>query len=152
MLTITKGENAVIRRNLLQANGSTALNVGSLYSIIARLKTKSTTYLELTYPHANLRIGQNAAQIEFEIVESISDTLPTQALILEFEMKMVDPDFGTDIHQINIHQEIISIQLAATDSSSVDTATIIAQLSTQPWRFDSTILDFSSTLITFDAG
>lgn len=105
MLTLTKGENAIIRRNLLDAEGNPLL-LSSLQSITLRLRTiKSAVFLEYTYPSTNLRQGTTTSQLEFELIVSVSSGLPAGYITLEIELQKTDSDFQTDLYQTDILQE-----------------------------------------------
>lgn len=71
MKRIAQGENALIRRNLLKADG-TALLLSSLTTLTAQVIQKGIVIETLTYPSTRLRQGGTTSQAELEINTTVS--------------------------------------------------------------------------------
>lgn len=72
MKRIAQGENALIRRNLLKADG-TALLLSSLTLFTAEIIQKGIVIETNTYPEDKLRQGSTTSQAELEVTTDISD-------------------------------------------------------------------------------
>lgn len=71
MKRIAQGENAIVRRNLLKADG-TALLLSTLTLLRAEIIQSGTVIETNTYPSAKLRQGGSTSQAELEVTTDIS--------------------------------------------------------------------------------
>jgi hypothetical protein len=72
MKRIAKGENAIVRRNLLKADG-TPLLLSTLSTLTAEIIQSGLILETNTYPSAKLRQGGSTSQAELEVTTNISD-------------------------------------------------------------------------------
>ena len=97
MTTILKGENILVRRNLLQADGTTPLLVSSLTlakATIIQFGTPLQTYTLNT--NAELRQGTTTSQLELEIKKTLSATFAKGDIIIEWEIEINIAEFDVD--------------------------------------------------------
>lgn len=71
MKIIARGENALIRRNLEQVDG-TDLLISTLTTLSVEIIQFGNVIETITYPHNKLRIGSSDSQAELEITTDIS--------------------------------------------------------------------------------
>lgn len=106
---IIRGENAIIQRDLKQQDGITDLPLASFSNLIVRLKAGTSTIKAYRYPSDVLRDGDTPSQLELEITEDISSTLPEGTITMEIAGTIVNAAFLVDSGQTDIYREEILV-------------------------------------------
>lgn len=112
--SIKRGENLLIRKNLLQADGSPLL-LADLAGAVVHLKhtVKSKQIILKTYEYGSdpeLRAGTTTSQLEFELPMVTSAELPLGSIIAEFVLDVNDVNFHVDSASRNIiRQDTIAV-------------------------------------------
>lgn len=102
MPTIVKGENALIRRNLLAVNGTTPVLLSSLVYLSAQIKQFGVIMAEyIMLPvqvpaHPEIREGLTDSQVEIEITKTLSDRFKEGSVTMKLFMEQADVEFDTD--------------------------------------------------------
>jgi hypothetical protein len=99
-----KGANDRIIKRLKDANDADL----PISTIEAKVKLNGVEYVLGVNPE--LRQGSVANELEFEITENISKTLPLGRLIVEFEIRVPNAEFEVDLIQIDIFRVQIIIE------------------------------------------
>lgn len=98
--TIKRGENVLIRRNLFQSDGSTALQLTDCDLITLELIQNGTVLKTwnktLTVYDTGFRQGTSSSQIEAELTIDESNSLPTGSIDAHWTFEVVDSDFIID--------------------------------------------------------
>jgi hypothetical protein len=96
-VTLLKGENKIIRRNLFQSDGTTPLNVSSLSLAKVTLIQNGTTIVTYTYgTNPELRLGTAANQLELELKKTVTAALLKGSVIIEWEFEIASTEFVVD--------------------------------------------------------
>lgn len=102
MAILKKGENALIRRNLLAVNGTTPILLSSLVFLHAHIIQYGRLFATFTYlptpsPVQNeIRQGESTSQIEVEITKELSLLFREGAVTMKLIMEQTDASFETD--------------------------------------------------------
>jgi hypothetical protein len=106
---ITTGENAIIRRNLLKADG-TVLLLSSLTSLTAEIMQNGVVIESLSYPVAKLRQGASTSQIELEINTTTSAKFKKGRVNVRWTIVASSAVFTSEGSQKNIKsQEVLDV-------------------------------------------
>lgn len=96
-LTISKGENVLIRRNLFQQDGTTPLLISSL--AVCKVTLKQTGASDIVYTvgtNPEIREGESTSQVELEIKKTVSAAMVKGEVTAEWEFELTDADFAVD--------------------------------------------------------
>jgi hypothetical protein len=96
-LSISKGENVLIRRNLYQSDGTTPLLISTLALCKVTLKQSGAAdivYIEGTNPE--LREGTATNQVELEIKKAVSAAMAVGEVNAEWQFEVTDATFTVD--------------------------------------------------------
>ena len=110
MKVIQKGENVIIRRNLLKADES-ALLLADITSLTVDIKQGGDVIDTLTYPGAYIRQGESTSQVEIEISTTNSNKFKAGKVSLRYTIIANNADFSGEGTQKDIIQEdVLSVQ------------------------------------------
>lgn len=113
MPTIKRGENTIIRKNLLDSDGETPLVISSLATISAQIKQYGyvlAEYVLLPTPNpvqGQIRVGATTNQLEVEIVEALSETFKEGSVTMKILMRKADAQFIVDTKWRDLDDEEI---------------------------------------------
>lgn len=96
-LSISKGENVLIRRNLYQSDGTTPLLISSL--ALCKVTLKQTGEADIVYTEgtdAELREGTATNQVELEVKKTVSAAMVKGEVTAEWEFEVTDATFTVD--------------------------------------------------------
>jgi hypothetical protein len=109
-VTVTKGENLLIRKTLLKADG-TAL----LYTDLSNSDTKINVYFQksliISYSKGTsteIRQGTTTSQLEFELTKAFTSTLLGE-YVIEYIFQVANTDFDVDLVQVNISSQELEV-------------------------------------------
>jgi hypothetical protein len=117
MPTIIRGENALIRRNLLASNGTTPVLLSSLVYLSAQIKQFGIVMAEYIMTpeqdpiHAEIREGLIPSQVEVEITKTLSDRFKEGPVTMKLSMEQADAEFDEDQELRDIDEfEIFTVE------------------------------------------
>lgn len=111
-VTLARGENAILKRNLLQSDGTT-LTVASVTSIAVNLThsgylVKSYTYSPTTT--SAFRSGDNGGQVLLEITPTVSASMPVGKIVAEYVVTVPDAAFLDGSSQVDrIYEHVLTM-------------------------------------------
>lgn len=115
MLTISKGESRIFRRNLYQPDKTTAISLSSCNLVQVKLRQAGVTlvtYIKGT--DTQLREGSASTnQIELEVTSTLSATFAKGYIEAEWTVKLADSNFSVD--GFNNQQWVENILNVTTD-------------------------------------
>lgn len=103
MKRIAQGENALIRRNLLKADG-TALLLSTLTLLKAEILQNGSVIETLTYPVAKLRQGATTSQAELEVNTTVSASFKKGRVAIRWTIQATSAIFSAE----GIQKDIIT--------------------------------------------
>lgn len=117
MPTIVRGENAIIRRNLLASNGSTPVLLSSLVYLSAQIRQYGVIMAEYIMTpiqdpvHPEIRQGIITSQVEVEITKTLSDRFKEGPVTMKLFMEQADAEFDEDQELRDIDEfEIFTVE------------------------------------------
>ena len=104
MRVINKGENVIIRRNLLKADGSNLL-LSETTSLTVDVIQNGYVIESYTYPSTYLRQGESTNQMELEISTTISNQFKKDKVSLKYTLIFANAEFSGEGVQKDIIEE-----------------------------------------------
>lgn len=104
MRVIQKGENVIIRRNLLKADGS-ALLLAQITSLSVAIIQDGYVIETLTYPGTHIRQGESTSQLELEISTTNSNKFKKGKVNLKYTLIFANIEFEAEGIQKDIIEE-----------------------------------------------
>lgn len=106
MRVINKGENVIIRRNLLKSDG-TALLLSTVSSLSVNLVQDGVVVEAYTYPSTYLRQGTSTSQLELEISTAVSNSFKKGKVTMKVTITFANVEFDAEGLQRDIIEEAI---------------------------------------------
>lgn len=107
-LSIKAGENFLVRFNLLKKDGSALVIATDLISAVAEIKQNGKIIETLTYPAANLRVGETSNQLEIEVTQATSDLFTGGDITVKITVVATDAEFDTEEEQKKVYEKLVA--------------------------------------------
>jgi hypothetical protein len=107
-----RGENYLVRIDMLQSDGETPLLLSACESISVKVIQGSVTLASYVYgTDPEVRQGESTSQLEVEITKAVSQKFRTGSVYLKLTVQETDAEFVVD----EVHRDIDLIEILDVD-------------------------------------
>lgn len=113
-VTITRGENFIVRRDLFLADGVTPLLLANLTILKVTIVQADKVLRTYNYPEPELRQGLSTSQAELEVSTTTSDLIIPGKAKLIWYLRRTNPTFVFEGNQLDVIVEDNIIVISQT--------------------------------------